>query len=196
MILGIVIACFISQGRSTTLSFWDDTLTEVTKDGQSFIGINESKTVIAAWGVWDSATSLFSPIPINYPGYMYYETYLYPAKEISAGYTQTSPGSRFNILTGTLMSLGVYDLPFDTAYPWSNQVAMAVLTDPNWLAPIWRVTGETNYSFTTNTQAVFGTFSYNGGNEKIGLTTPAIPEPSSLSLLALGAVAVALRRKR
>jgi len=199
IILGSLIVFLVSEGKSSNLVFFDDTFTQVSKDGLPFVDVNGWKEVLAVWGTWNSSDSVFSPFisSTNGRGYMYLENVYGGINEIMVSIFKTHLGGIFTIPTGTPMSLGVYDLPLDTAYPWSNQVAMAVLTDPSWLAPVWNLsTSETRYSFTTQTQAVFGTFNYNNGNEKIGLTTPAIPEPSSLSLLVLGGVLMALRRRR
>ena len=201
MILGILITCFVSQGRSTLLSFNDESFMEVTKDGQPFLHINEAKDILAVWGTWSSSTGIFSPVYnswADFPGELYY--YNFPDQAmymqgIYTSYSQIHPTSDLAIPTGTLMSLGIYDLPWDSSFPLSNEAARVILTDPFWAAPTWIAAGgATEYFFTQRTQPVFGTFTYNGGNEKIGLTTPSIPEPSSLSLLLIGLAGVASRR--
>jgi len=203
MILGILITCFVSQGRSTFLSFNDESFMEVTKDGQPFLYINEAKDILAVWGTWSSSTGIFSPVYnswADFPGELYYYNFPDQAmymKGVYTSYLQIHPTSDLAIPTGTLMSLGIYDLPWDSSFPLSNEVARVILTDRFWVAPVWGLNPDgTEYYFTQSTQAVFGTFTYNGGNEKIGLTTPAVPEPSSLSLLALGGVIAALRRRK
>lgn len=200
IIFGILVACLSSQGRSTLLVIEDNSFIELTKDDRPYFSINEHKYLLAVWGTWNPSASTFSPVyekssADDYPGFLYYfintNPWGYSAKEIYAN-SKITPSSAFAIETGTLMSLGIYDLPYDTTFPLSNEVARVILTDFNW---VWEFASEPiQYYFSPNTHAVFGTFSYNGGNEKIGLATPLFPEPSSLSLLALGGVVVALRR--
>jgi hypothetical protein len=200
MIFGILITGLVSQGQSSVLSLYDDHFIEPTKDGQPFgVMNNEWIDLPAVWGIWNSSTSIFSPVYNSWvytaDGYLSYfkSSDIYYA-EIYVPYYVLQP----NIIpAGTLMALGIYDLPYDATFPWSNEAARVILTDPNWRLPLWDLgLAGTYYSFSSNTQAVFGTFTYNGGNEKIGLTTPSVPEPSSLSLLALGGVVVALGRRR
>lgn len=205
IIFGILVGCLSSQGRSTLLVIEDNSFIELTKDDRPYFSINEHKYLLAVWGIWNTSASIFSPVyekssADDYPGFLYYyipsNQYGSSEKEIYAN-SHITPSSSLAIPTGTLMSLGIYDLPYDTTFPLSNEAARVILTDPFWVAPTWTPDwGITQYFFTQSTQAVFGTFSYNGGNEKIGLATPSIPEPSSLSLLALGGVVVALRRRK
>jgi hypothetical protein len=48
-----------------------------------------------------------------------------------------------------------------------------------------------SFIFSSNTTALVGTFSYNGGNEVIGV----VPEPSAASLIVLGALSLFALRK-
>ena len=72
----------------------------------------------------------------------------------------------------------------------------AVLTDLDWVM-ITSSSSDSNlisYSFADSTTAMVG--SCDAANKAITLQSVSVPEPSSLSLLVLGAAVVALRRKR
>lgn len=203
LIFWILITGLLSQGQSSVLSLYDDYFIEPTKDGQPFGVMNNGWIDLpAVWGIWNSSTSIFSPVYNSLEniawGYLSYfkssDSYNANIAEINVAYFVLDQ----NIIpAGTLMALGIYDLPVDATFPWSNEAARVILTDPNWRLPLGDTgVAGTYYSFSSNTQAVFGTFTYNGGNEKIGFTTPAVPEPSSLSLLAIGGLLLGLGRRK
>ena len=204
MMVGILIAGLVSQGQSTDLMFYDATFTEVTIDGLPFVAAGGYKEIPAFWGLWNSSTSIFSPLftgnGLNGLGFLGFQNVNgSTSNEIMTGISQKSSGEFFNIPAGTLLSLGFYDQPvaYNDTYPRNNELAKAVLTDSSWLAPAWSSANNIIvYSFTENTQAVFGTFSYNGGSEKIGLSTSSVPEPSALSLLIVGLAGLAVMRRR
>jgi len=204
MMFGILIAGLVSQGQSTDLMFYDATFTEVTIDGLPFVAAGGYKEIPAFWGLWNSSTSVFSPLftgnGLNGLGFLGYQNVNgSTSNEIMTGISQNSSSEFFNIPTGTLLSLGFYDQPvaYNDTYPQNNELAKAVLTDSSWLAPTWSSANNIIFcSFTENTQAVFGTFSYNGGHENIGLSTSSVPEPSAFSLLAVGLGGLMVMRRR
>jgi hypothetical protein len=86
----------------------------------------------------------------------------------------------------------------NTFYPGtsSNGAQAAILTNPDWIMPLTAGNGSdiTTFSLTTGTTALLGALDL--ANK--GITMTLIPEPSSVSLLALGVaglVALRIRRK-
>ena len=96
------------------------------------------------------------------------------------------------IVVNTQLALAIYDadLVNFTAAPYDSSYDKAILTDASWLAPSFDNTPNMeSFVFSSNTTALVGTFSYNGGNEVIGV----VPEPSTIHLTLLGLLAL---RKR
>ena len=90
------------------------------------------------------------------------------------------------IAVNTQLALAIYDadLVNFTAVPYNSSYDKAILTDASWRAPLFDTTPNMeSFVFSSNTTALVGTFSYNGGNEVIGV----VPEPSAASLMTLGA---------
>ena len=89
------------------------------------------------------------------------------------------------IAVNTQLALAIYDadLVNFTAVPYNSSYDKAILTDASWRAPLFDTTPNMeSFVFSSNTTALVGTFSYNGGNEVIGV----VPEPSAASLMVLG----------
>lgn len=96
------------------------------------------------------------------------------------------------IAVNTQLALAIYDadLVNFTAAPYNSSYDKAILTDASWRAPLFDTTPNMeSFVFSSNTTALVGAFSYNGGNEVIGV----VPEPSTMHLTLLGLLA--LRRK-
>jgi hypothetical protein len=98
------------------------------------------------------------------------------------------------IAVNTQLALAIYDadLVNFTAAPYNSSYDKAILTDASWRAPLFDTTPNMeSFVFSSNTTALVGTFSYNGGNEVIGV----VPEPSAASLIVLGALSLFALRK-
>jgi hypothetical protein len=186
------IMLFGNSVKASTISLQDFNF-NVLINGTSF-----TSTISGVWGTWNSGTSTFTPVSGTWgQGYGYVAT----DPEILVTLNQTSALTGYQIANGSLLALAIYNYPdqsSDGTPGWANAVssglARAVLTDSTWTAPSWTTTGnDKDVSFTANTTAVFGSYSYNGGTEVIGL----VPEPSTGALMMIGAAGlVALRRLR
>jgi hypothetical protein len=98
------------------------------------------------------------------------------------------------VAVNTQLALAIYDadLVNFTAVPYSSSYDKAILTDASWRVPLFDTTPNMeSFVFSSNTTALVGTFSYNGGNEVIGV----VPEPSAASLMVLGALSLFALRK-
>lgn len=185
---------FATTAKASTVTIYDASFSTTVS------GIANTQVLSAVFGSWNSATSTFTAFSnVKTLGYGYLDNTL-AAPELQVSLNQTSPSTGLNIAAGTNMALGLYNALDSSTTLWNTSVARAVLTDVNWVAPTWTSTGnDKTYGFAATTTAVFGTFTYRAtGNDSIGLTLSAIPEPSSASLLALGVaglVALRVRRK-
>jgi hypothetical protein len=146
--------------------------------------LGAAATIAARIGTWDGTS--FTMAPLTAAGYFDNDL-----KELSAT-VSAADNTGVGINQGVQLALAVYNSPSSTAY--STSVARAVLTDTSWIMPTLVFgTGVTNFQLLSSTTAVFGTYSFNGGNQQIGL----IPEPSSASLFGAGALVLwFVRRKR
>ena len=184
---------FATAAKASTVTIYDDSFSTTVS------GIANTQVLSAVFGSWDSATSTFTAFGnVKTLGYGVFDN-TPAAPELQVLLNQTSPLTGLNIAAGTNMALGLYNALDSSTTLWNTSVARAVLTDVNWVAPNWTSTGnDKTYGFAATTTAVFGTFTYSAtGNDSIGLTLGAIPEPSVASLLALGTVGlVALRVRR
>ena len=137
----------------------------------------------ALWGTY--INGIFNPLP-NGTGYVD------PGVDFLEMQVSYSKVDNSDVVTNTLLALAIYDadLVNFTAAPYNSSYEKAVLTDASWLAPSFDNTPNMeSFVLTSNTTALVGTFSYNGGNETIGV----VPEPSTMHLTLLGLLA--LRRK-
>jgi len=99
-----------------------------------------------------------------------------------------------NVAAGTQLSLSLTLAEYASIF--SNAAPQVILTDPSWIAPTFVFLTEPQivFSFTSNTTAQRGLFSFNGGNE---ILNTVIPEPSSFAALAgLAAVGMVVTRRR
>ena len=143
---------------------------------------NTLQDIGARWGVWDSVTSTFSEITGS-AGY-----YSADLEELKVDLDRSSQV----VPVGSLLALAVYQAAPQTGF--SSAFNHAILTDSSWGAPTFDLSPTVNLrSFTANTTANVGQFSFNGGVEQINL----VPEPSTGALMMIGAAGlVALRRLR
>ena len=143
------------------------------------------------WGVWNVGTSTFVQAVTNSLNAGYVDV---PNTEISVTLNQTSAA---NYAAGTAMSFAIFtDGSADAqALNFSAATRAVILSDVAWVAPSWANNAvNIPFTFTANTVARFGSYSFNGGNEV--LTLAVIPEPSTFSLLAGGLSLMALRLRR
>ena len=131
----------------------------------------------ALWGIYNNG--IFSALP-NGTGFV--DTGV-DFLEMQINYSKIDNSE---IAVNTQLALAIYDadLVNFTAVPYNSSYDKAILTDASWRAPLFDTTPNMeSFVFSSNTTALVGTFSYNGGNEVIGV----VPEPSAASLMTLGA---------
>lgn len=137
----------------------------------------------ALWGTYNNG--IFNPLPDG-------TGYVDPGVDFLEMQVSYSKINNSDILANTQLALAIYDadLVNFTAAPYNSSYDKAILTDASWRAPSFDNTPNMeSFILTSNTTALIGTFSYNGGNETIGV----VPEPSTSQLTLLGLLA--LRRK-
>ena len=193
-IIALTLVGIANLAKASTVTLEDFTFSTTVN------GVANTSVLTAVFGRWDSASSVFTPFSSSdRAGYGYLDN---ASPELSVSLNQTSPSTGLIIPATTPMALGLFNAVDTSGTPWTNSTSMAkaVLTDTSWVAPNWTPTGgDQTFTLSAATTAVLGTYSYNGGNNLIGLTTDlaAIPEPSVASLLAIGTVGlVALRVRR
>jgi hypothetical protein len=193
-IIALTLVGIANLAKSSTVTLEDFTFSTTVN------GVANTSVLTAVFGRWDSASSTFTPFSSSdRAGYGYLDN---ASPELNISLNQTSPSTGLIIPAATRMALGLFNAVDTSNTPWTNSTSMAkaVLTDTSWVAPNWTPTGgDQTFTLSAATTAVLGTYSYNGGNDLIGLTTDlaVIPEPSVASLLALGTVGlVALRVRR
>jgi hypothetical protein len=175
-----------SLGRAETLSLYDDTFTMVSVPGSVGSGILSGR-----WGTWDAGTSTFTQLVTNTLNAGYVDL-SGPEMSITLNQTSNSVYASNTLLAFAIFTDGSADsqtLSYSPSYNYK-----AVLIDPLWKAVTFANNANfVNYVFSSNTSAVIGSYSYNGGNEVIAL----VPEPSTGALMMIGAAGlVALRRLR
>jgi len=185
----LVLAALLAANGSwaETLSIYDDSFTLVNVPGS----VGSSGILSGRWGVWNSSTSTFSQAVTSTLAAGYVDL---SAPELSITLNQINST---NYASGTLMALAIFTdgssdaqaLNYSPTYNFR-----AVLIDPLWQAVGFANNANmVNYVFSSNTTAVVGSYSYNGGAEVISL----VPEPATGSLLLIaGAGLVSLRRLR
>jgi hypothetical protein len=185
----LVLAALLAANASwaETLSIYDDSFTMVNVPGS----VGSSGILSGRWGVWDSSTSTFTQAVTSTLAAGYVDL---SGPELSITLNQITNATYTN---GTLMALAIFTngssdsqaLNYSPTYNFR-----AVLIDPLWQAVGFANNANmVNYVFSSNTTAVVGSYSYNGGADVITL----VPEPATGSLLLLGGVGlVALRRLR
>lgn len=177
-----------SSSHAATLSL-DDVTFSISSPGGSF-----TTTVYAArWGLWDNSTQIFTELAEGGTGFADVTS---NGPEMSVYLTRSDNAG---LPIGTPLALAIYadkDTQDSQSLLFLNATHAVILTDSAWTAEDFSVlAGEFPEVFSSTTSAKLGTFNYNGGNE--AFTLALIPEPSSASLVLLGAVSlVALRRLR
>lgn len=174
-----------------TISLFDDTFS--AKIGTTTINA-QSPNYEVLWGTFTGG--VFTPIggSVHTGDNDGYIGDPFGSFELSA---TLSLSNNTTLAAGTQLYLAITSLPDDSNYVTSS--FEAVLTDPTWLAPTFDAFASDGLvvSFTAQTTAVKGQFSYNNGNEIINLASSAIPEPSTYAVLAgLAVIGAAAYRKR
>ena len=183
--------------RAETVSIYDD----------SFIvnlpsGIGSGGILSGRWGTWDAGSQTFTQQITSSAAAGYVDLSVTP-RELSVTLNQTlnlgqTSGPVSGVYApGTLLALAIFTDNGAADRQAANYVstwARAILTDSSWLTPTFANNANSvDYTFSANTTAVVGSFSFNGGNEVITL----VPEPSTGALMMIGAAGlVALRRLR
>lgn len=188
VVLVTIVSCIGQDSlRSETLSIYDSDFSVSNVPSGAII-------LSGRWGLWDSLNSAFIQDVTS---------------SLNSGYVDLS-GPELSITlnqlnnsiytTGTPLALAIFSdgSPDSQSLNWGGSVTNgAILTDPTWLVPIFGNNATPiDWSFHSNTVAVLGTFSFNGGSEQIGLVG-TVPEPETWALLA-GSLAplLILRRHR
>ena len=139
----------------------------------------------ALWGIYNNG--IFSALP-NGTGFV--DTGV-DFLEMQINYSKIDNNE---IAVNTQLALAIYDadLVNFTAVPYNSSYDKAILTDASWRAPLFDNTSNMeSFVFSSNTTALVGTFSYNGGNEVIGV----VPEPHTSSLASI-ALFLAFRKRK
>ena len=186
------IAClglaFASALKAETISIYDSTFSV------NGVPIGAAGGVLSGrWGTWNASTSTFTQQVTTSIAAGYVDLSTSPA-ELSVTLSQINN----NVYNGSLLALAIFtDGSADASgLNYSNSYVRAILTDAAWTTPSFSNTPAfVNWSFSANTQAVVGSFNWGGVGGTDTLTL--VPEPSTASLMMLGAAGlVALRRLR
>lgn len=185
-VITLVLTLGINWGKAETLSLYDDSFT-ISGLPTAF----NSSILSARWGVWSAGTSTFTQAVTSSVAAGYVDI---ATPELSVTLSQINN----NIYaSGTQMALAIFasSAGDSQALNWGASIPAyhGIFTDTSWVAPSFSNSPAfVNFTLTANTTALVGGYAFNSGNQTLTL----IPEPSSLSLGALGLVSVlALRRK-
>lgn len=214
------LTCLIWYMKGSTPTFLHDACSAATSAVKKlsrtmcgfFIGwfmVAESKAVSSIVLYDDSFSVIMNNSPVNnrYMSALWgtYNNGIFSALPNGTGFVDTgvdflemqinySKIDNSEIAVNTQLALAIYDadLVNFTAAPYNSSYDKAILTDASWRAPLFDTTPNMeSFIFSSNTTALVGTFSYNGGNEVIGV----VPEPSAASLIVLGALSLFALRK-
>jgi hypothetical protein len=214
------LTCLIWYMKGSTPTFLHDACSAATSAVKKlsrtmcgfFIGwfmVAESKAVSSIVLYDDSFSVIMNNSPVNnrYMSALWgtYNNGIFSALPNGTGFVDTgvdflemqinySKIDNSEIAVNTQLALAIYDadLVNFTAAPYNSSYDKAILTDASWRAPLFDTTPNMeSFVFSSNTTALVGTFSYNGGNEVIGV----VPEPSAASLIVLGALSLFALRK-
>lgn len=190
LVASISLLC-ASAIRAETISLYDDSFS--IRVGTTTLPASEP-IFSALWGTWNATTLSFAPVVAISSSNTGYVDLSSP--ELSVAINQTSNA---NISAGSQLSLAIYRVALQTVAGnalsgnYSPSATRAVLTDVSWVVPAFANNANpVPFTFTANTSALVGSYSFNADNQIITL----IPEPSSMSLVAMGLASVlAFRRK-
>lgn len=159
-------------------------------DDDGRINVNTTPTlgatanIAARLGTWNGATFTVASTAAGY-----FDNDL---RELSAT-VSANANSGVGINQGSAFALAIYNAASTAAY--SSSIAQAILTDTSWIMPLLDFSLTNNsFQLTGNTVARVGSYNFNGGDQII--TLALIPEPSSLSLLAVGAFGLWISRRK
>lgn len=169
--------------RAGIIGLYDDSFTVVGLD---------TGLIAARWGTYSDGvfTQLLGGAydAVGNAGYVDLES-----PELTANLTQ---GDNANIAPGAFLALAIINI--GAAADYSSVAPQVILTDVSWVATVFSPSGgDAGYSFTSNTVAQVGGFTYSaGGFDSITLST--VPEPAAyaglVGVAALGVVAWRRRR--
>lgn len=143
------------------------------------------------WGVWDGTSFIQAVTTGLNAGYVDLST-----PEMSITLNQTTSA---NYAAGTAMALAIFTNGSADAQAlnYSSATRAVVLTDVAWVAPSWANNANmVSFGFSAVTQARLGSFTFGGGGGNDVMSLAVIPEPSTFSLFALGALGLVARRLR
>lgn len=186
VIIGLALTLSMNSSKAETLSLYDATFT-ISGLPTAF----NSSILSARWGVWNAETSTFTQAVTSSVAAGYVEI---AAPELSVTLSQINNNV---YASGTQMAFAIFanSAGDSQALNWGASVPTyrGIFTDTTWIAPSFSNTPAfVNFTLTANTTALVGDYAFNAGNQTLTL----IPEPSSLSLGALGLASIfALRRK-
>ena len=186
-VITLVLTMSINCGKAETLSLYDDSFT-ISGLPTAF----NTSVLSARWGVWNVGTSTFTQAVTSSVAAGYVDI---ATPELSVTLSQIN-NSIYS--SGTQMALAIFASSSgdSQALNWGASIPAysGIFTDTSWVAPSFSNSPAfVNFTLTANTTALVGKYAFNSGNQTLTL----IPEPSSLSLGALGLVSVlALRRKK
>ena len=162
----------LSESKAvSSIVLYDDSFTVLVDNSP----VN-NRYMSALWGTYSNG--IFTPLP-NGTGYV--DTGV-DFLEMQINYSKIDNSE---LAVNEQVSLAIYDVDLIsfTAAPYNSNYVQAILTDVSWRAPPFDSTPNMeSFVFSSNTTALVGTFSYNGGNEIIGV----VPEPSTFHLAMLG----------
>lgn len=196
--LALCLGGYLSNfSRAETVSLYDDSFTVSNLPAGAVGGILSGR-----WGTWDAATSTFLQGVTSSLNAGYVDLSVSP-RELSITMNQTlnlgqTSGSISGVYApGTPLAMAIFTNGSSDAQAlnWSSATFGVVLTDASWITPTFANNANmVDFEFTSATIAAFGTFSFNSGNEQIGLAL--IPEPTSLALSLSALLLFALKGRR
>jgi hypothetical protein len=175
----------IVSAKSETLTLDDITFTVNNVPAGAAGGILSGR-----WGTWDSGSSTFIQSVTSALNAGYVDL---SGPELSITLNQTTNGT---YTAGTALALAIFTNGSADAQAlnFSSATSGVVLTDAAWVAPSFANNANMLPKvFSNSTVARIGSFTYSASGNDI-LTLAVIPEPSSLSLLAMGSLALVCAR--
>jgi len=200
LLVGNAKAAIILEGDGTVITIRNSSLADVSTMN-AYIGywVNSFAPTAGNLSSWfDNFKGVQSGVLVSGGNKGYYIRDDAPDLSVSLPTGLNGTGEQYASLTPVNQQLAVIGLNITGSAAFSTATQGFALTDVNWRIPTFtsaNVATDINLSFAASTTASVGTFSY--GSPSI-VTSAAIPEPSSASLLGLGVaglVALRVRRK-